>query len=44
MDRTEVGIMPATKEFQRTTTQNAIITEVAKSYGDEAKTKKIPNA
>ncbi len=33
------GIMPATKEFQRTPTQNAIITEVSKAYSDEAKTK-----
>jgi hypothetical protein len=33
------GIMPAAKEFQRTDTQNNIITEMAKDYGDEAKTK-----
>ena len=33
------GIMPASKEFQRTDTQNAIVAEVTKSFGDEAKTK-----
>jgi hypothetical protein len=33
------GLMPATKEFQRNDTQNNIITEVTKSFGDEAKTK-----
>jgi hypothetical protein len=32
------GIMPATKEFQRTDTQNTIVAEVSKAFGDEVKT------